>query len=68
MMKPCPECDGSGYVTVEIERPMSFSNPYGFIDEEEEECSNCDGSGEIEDEDYEDERGDWLLHKMRDDE
>lgn len=66
--KKCPECEGQGTVTYERERPMSFSNPYGFVEEYEEECSNCGGEGEVIDEDYEEGLGDWLLHKQQDEE
>ena len=66
--KPCPECQGSGTMLFERVYRQSSSRDVGFIEEYEDECTNCGGSGEIEDEDYEEERGDWLYHKLKDEE
>ena len=72
--KPCPECKGQGTALYERPCPASFSTPYGDIEEYEDDCDNCGGSGQIEaDEDEEeefdeDERGDWLMHKRQDEE
>jgi DnaJ-class molecular chaperone len=65
--KDCPECNGQGTVT----RERAYAAHY--IEEYEDECPNCGGTGYVEydDEDYaeyEAERGDWLLHKMQDEE
>jgi hypothetical protein len=46
--------------------PHNCSRDVGFIEEYEADCDNCGGSGEIEDEDYEIERGDWLYHQRED--
>ena len=68
--KPCPECQGSG--TVVYERPVRASSSVdsGFIEEYEDDCENCGGYGEIDDdtEEYDEERGDWLMHKRQDEE
>lgn len=67
--KACPECQGSG--TVVYERPVRASSSVdsGFIEEYEDDCENCGGCGEIDDmEEYDEERGDWLLHKRQDEE
>lgn len=66
--KPCPECQGSGTQTFERVHRHSASNDSGFIEEYEDDCQNCGGMGEIDDEDYEDEHGDWLMHKRQDEE
>lgn len=47
-MIDCPECGGDGTAEYEIEVPMSFSNPIGFLDTELGECENCHGTGQIE--------------------
>jgi len=44
----CPECDGTGEQTRERDVPMSFTNPYGYLEEYRVECDNCHGLGEIE--------------------
>lgn len=75
-MKPCPECEGQGWVAYERTVSASGSVPYGYIEEYIEDCSNCGGDGEIEfedededdDDEEEEERGDWLYHKMKDEE
>ena len=72
-MKPCPECDGTGRMIYERAYQHSASRDVGEIEEYEEDCENCCGDGEIEDEedeyeDDEDERGDWLYHKRKDEE
>jgi DnaJ-class molecular chaperone len=56
--KPCPECEGQGTVLCE----RVYTHDY------EDACENCDGTGQIEDDDYEEERGDWLYHKLKDEE
>jgi RecJ-like exonuclease len=75
LYKPCPECEGRGTMTYERVYTQNFSRDIGFIDEYEDDCSNCGGTGEVEveydDEDYaeyEEERGDWLMHKHQDEE
>lgn len=68
-LKPCPECNGSGTMTFERILRQSASRDVGFIEEYEDECENCGGSGEVEDDDYDpDEYGDWLMHKRQDEE
>jgi len=73
-MKPCPECDGTGRMIYERAYQHSASRDVGEIEEYEEDCENCCGDGEIEDEEYEeyeddeDERGDWLYQKRKDEE
>lgn len=47
----CDECDGDGFVEVEIPRPQSFSRDIGEIDVRLEVCEKCLGDGEIELED-----------------
>ena len=64
--KPCPECEGRGTMLFERVFPHNCSRDVGFIEEYEADCDNCGGSGEIEDEDYEIERGDWLYHQRED--
>jgi DnaJ-class molecular chaperone len=68
--KSCPECQGSG--TVVYERPVRASSSVdsGFIEDYEDDCENCGGVGEIDDdmEEYDEERGDWLMHKRQDEE
>ena len=68
--KPCPECQGSGTQTYERVHRHSASNDSGFIEEYEDDCENCGGVGEIDDdmEEYDEERGDWLMHKRQDEE
>lgn len=71
--KECPECEGRGTMTYERVFPHSPNRDEGFIEEYEADCENCGGTGEVEydDEDYaeyEAERGDWLMHKMQDEE
>jgi DnaJ-class molecular chaperone len=67
--KSCPECQGSG--TVVYERPVRASSSVdsGFIEDYEDDCENCGGVGEIDDDmDDDEERGDWLMHKRQDEE
>lgn len=59
---PCPECKGSG---VEEHEEVSDSGVYAVSFED---CSNCEGTGRILPLEDPDEYGDWLLHKMRDEE
>ena len=67
-LKPCPECNGSGTMTYERVLRHSPSRDVGIIEEYEDNCENCHGSGEIEADDYDEERGDWLYHKLKDEE
>lgn len=60
-MKECPECEGRGWTTYEK------TTKYGYS-EYNADCDNCDGRGEIEDDDYEEGLGDWLMHKRQDEE
>ena len=68
--KACPECQGSGIVVYERPVRASSSVDSGFIEEYEDDCENCGGYGEIDDdmEEYDEERGDWLMHKRQDEE
>ena len=66
--KPCPECNGQGTVLYERVFTHNVGRDVGFIEEYEDTCENCDGTGQVEydDEDYaeyEAERGDWLMDK-----
>jgi DnaJ-class molecular chaperone len=65
--KPCPECEGRGTVLYERVHRHGFGRDVGLIEEYEDTCENCGGTGEIEDDEYEEEEGDWLLHKLQDD-
>lgn len=58
----CPECGGQGWQIFEGQHKD------GVYDEYTDDCTNCGGSGEVEDDEYENERGDWLLHKRQDEE
>jgi DnaJ-class molecular chaperone len=51
--KPCPECEGRGTVLYERVHSHNFGRDVGFIEEYEDVCENCDGLGQIED--YDDE-------------
>ncbi len=53
--KDCPQCDGQGSETVDVPRPQSFSRDVGELHEELRTCDMCGGSGEVEDDEYEDE-------------
>lgn len=67
--KSCPECQGSGTQLFERVHRHSASRDVGFIEEYEDDCENCDGVGEIDyDPDDDEDRGDWLLHKLQDEE
>lgn len=44
----CPECKGTGEQTMERAVPMGFTNPYGYLEEYQAACENCNGLGEIE--------------------
>ena len=46
-MKTCPECNGTGFVT--FERPVIDYQNGGYLEEVQDECWNCGGTGEIED-------------------
>ena len=41
----CPECDGGGYITIEVPKPDYVNG--GYIDTRQEQCEHCDGDGEI---------------------
>jgi len=56
--KPCPECKGDGWTYYERPVRASISVPEGYIEEYTDTCVNCDGSGEIEDDDYDEEEMD----------
>lgn len=51
----CPECNGWGECEYEIAVPMSFTNPYGYLDTITATCEMCGGSGVLEIEDDNDE-------------
>jgi DnaJ-class molecular chaperone len=51
--KPCPECEGQGTVTYERVHSHNVGRDVGFIEEYEDACENCDGTGQIEDDEYE---------------
>lgn len=61
-MKPCPECDGTGFVIREMQHKD------GSFEDHEVDCDNCGGEGDIIDGEYEEGLGDWLFHKQRDEE
>lgn len=67
-IKPCPECRGSGIVAYERAVPHSPSRDIGYIEEYDGPCENCSGTGEIVDDEYEEGLGDWLYHKLKDEE
>lgn len=56
MMKDCPDCGGTGDVEVDY-AIRDFVNG-GYIQTEIETCRTCDGSGEVEDWEYEEEDDD----------
>jgi hypothetical protein len=66
-LKVCPECNGSGTIVYERVYSHNVGRDVGFIEEYEDNCENCHGSGEIDGPDDEEDRGDWLLHKLQDD-
>ena len=47
--KPCPECEGRGTVTYERVYTHNYGRDVGFIEEYEDACENCGGTGQIED-------------------
>jgi len=51
----CPECSGEGTMEFEVPVPMSNCNPYGYLDCQTMVCDNCNGDGEIEGWDDDDE-------------
>ena len=51
-MIDCPECNGTGEVSVEISG-RDWSDPEGIFGEED--CRNCGGTGEVEADDWGDE-------------
>lgn len=42
----CNECDGEGFIEVEVERPHGFGRDVGLLDVKRIECSECVGSGQ----------------------
>ena len=57
-LKACPECNGSGTIVYERVYCHSPSRDVGFVEEYEDNCENCHGSGEIDDPDDEVKRND----------
>ena len=49
----CEECEGIGYLWLDVPVPMSMSVSSGFIDSEWGECEQCNGTGEVEKEEEE---------------
>ena len=45
MTDPCPECDGTGTVIIELYHRQSFNLDIGYIEERRETCPECGGSG-----------------------
>ena len=54
----CPTCNGSGGLLIEISG-RDWDDPDGIFDEET--CPDCDGTGEVEDPDYDEEAEDLAL-------
>jgi RecJ-like exonuclease len=52
--KECPECGGTG--RLEYDKPIVDWNNGGFIDSEWGDCYVCNGYGEVEIEEEEDEK------------
>jgi len=52
-LKACPECNGSGTIVYERVYSHNVGRDVGFIEEYEDNCENCHGSGEIDDPDDE---------------
>jgi DnaJ-class molecular chaperone len=50
-MIPCPDCDGEGRVEYDLPRPHGFGRDVGYLDTVMDECENCYGHGELEEED-----------------
>ena len=48
MTVTCPVCEGEGLESVEVFKPQSSSRDIGEPYEELWHCETCDGSGEIE--------------------
>ena len=53
-MMTCPECWGEGKVEVEYAVPHNINRDVGYLDTRLEDCEYCSGSGEIENEGFED--------------
>ncbi len=45
MTDPCPDCDGTGTVIIELYHRQSFNIDSGYIEERRETCPECGGSG-----------------------
>jgi len=45
MSAPCPNCDGTGTVIIELYHRQSFNIDSGYIEERREICPECGGSG-----------------------
>jgi DnaJ-class molecular chaperone len=57
--KPCPECKGQGSVLYErVYYSHNYGRDVGFIEEYEDTCENCGGTGQIEDDGYNEEEDD----------
>ena len=54
---PCPVCDGDGLEAVEVFKSQSFSRDVGEPYEEMRHCEACDGRGEIEMEEDDEQEG-----------
>ena len=47
----CPECDGDGYVEMDVPRPHNFNRDVGYLDVERVTCETCHGDGTVQDDD-----------------
>lgn len=45
----CPECDGDGYVEIDVPRPHNFNRDVGYLDVERVTCETCHGDGTVQD-------------------
>tara|TARA_R110000824_G_scaffold270304_1_gene458733 strand:+ start:126 stop:341 length:216 start_codon:yes stop_codon:yes gene_type:complete len=50
-MKICAECGGTGTILIELYHRQSFNVDSGYIEERVEVCHDCQGSGEREQDD-----------------
>lgn len=48
MLRPCPECDGNGYVIKWRPEPWVSRDTPPSTEEYQDDCTNCGGYGEIE--------------------
>lgn len=46
-MEKCPDCDGEGYVEIDVPRPHNVNRDVGYLDTVRETCEMCQGDGEI---------------------